>query len=122
MNKSQFENDLLKLFDQINGDYDFAQEVYAALCNMRWRKRNDPTQIYSCSWRYAGGLIAEMRGMTDFMDYCEFYCSGNEGHVSERVKIELGKLGWEPLPWEYYIDENGWKQVKDNKDTELLTK
>ena len=122
MNKPKFENDLLKLFDQINSDYEFAQEVYAALCNMRWRKINDPTQVYSCSWRYAGGLIAEMRGMTDSMDYCEFYCSGNEGHVSERVEVELGKLGWEQLPWEYYIDEKGYKHVKDDGDTELLTK
>ena len=122
MNKHSFEQDLWELFDKINMDYEFAQEVYAALCNMRWRNIDDPTQIYSCSWRYAGGLIAGMRGMTDSMDYCEFYCSGNEGHVSKRVKIELGKLGWEPLPWEYYIDEKGCKHVKDDRDTELLTK
>lgn len=120
MNQTQFEQDLWKLFDQINNDPDFAQEVYAALCNMRWRKIDDPKQIYSCSWRYAGGLIAGMLGMTDRMDYCEFYCSGNEGIVSERVKIELGKLGWEPLPWEYYVDEKGWEQIKDDGDTELL--
>ena len=65
MNKHSFEQDLWKLFDKINMDYDFAQEVYAALCNMRWRKIDDPKQIYSCSWRYAGGLIA---GMLGFME------------------------------------------------------
>jgi hypothetical protein len=113
------EKDLQVLKGKINEDYEFAQEVYAALCNMRWKKHY---QTYSCSWRYAGGLIAEMLGMIDSMDYCEFYCSGNEGQVSERVRIELEKLGWEPLPWEYYIDEKGCKQVKDDRDTELLTR
>lgn len=121
MNGNEIEYDLEKdlqlLKGKVNEDYDFAQELYAALCNMQWKKHY---QTYACSWRYAGGLIAEMRGMIGEWDYLEFYCSGNEGRISERVKIELGKLGWEQLPWEYYIDEKGFKHVKDDGDTELL--
>ena len=114
-----FEKDLQLLVGKINEDRDFAQEVYAALCNMRWKKYY---QTYACSWRYAGGMIAEMLGMTNEMDYLKFYCSGNEGKVSERVRIELGKLGWYPLPWEYDVDSYGQKHLRDDRDTELLTR
>ena len=66
----------------------YAQNLYAALCNMRWQ----PVEIWpilqneSCaySWRHAGGIVAEIRnrlGATtgeDLMseDYCNWYCSG----------------------------------------------
>ena len=123
MNRNEIEYDLEKdlqlLAGKVNEDYDFAQELYAALCNMRWKKHY---QTYACSWRYAGGLIAEMRGMTGEWDYLKFYCSGNEGRISERVRMELEKLGWEPLPWEYYIDSYGQKQLRDDRNTELLTR
>ena len=116
----KFEEDLKWLSDKVNEDLDFATDVYRALCNMRWRKIDNKKEIYSCSWRYAGGLVADLRGMRGAMDYCEFYCSGNEGHVSDEVEEAFKKLGWEPLPWEYDTDENGRKQVKDDKGTVLL--
>ena len=97
---NKFEEDLKSLSQKINEDIDFATDVYRALCNMQWKRSDDPEDIYSCSWRYAGGLIAGMRGMHDMMDYCEFYCSGNEGMVTEEVKESFKKLGWEPLPYD----------------------
>ena len=46
---------------------------------------------WSCSWRYAGGIVADIEGKGDYMDY---YCSGSEGHVFEEIEQDLFNLGW----------------------------
>lgn len=87
----------------------YAQNLYAAMCNTDFIK-NDVWPIlqddtWSCSWRYAGGIIADMREEGDYMDW---YCSGSgwvdedgvkkphvgEGHVTEEIREDLLKLGW----------------------------
>ena len=73
---------------------DLARKFYAALCNMDWTNKNGV--VYGCTWRSAGGLIADMRDMGE--DYMDFYCSGNEGFVDPQVACLLSKLGWAPLP------------------------
>ena len=78
-------------------DLEFATEVYQSLCNMRWRRKDNPKIIYSCSWRYAAGIIAEIRNQGE--DYLDFYCSGNEGVISSRLEIIYSSAGWEPFPW-----------------------
>jgi hypothetical protein len=75
------------------------------MCNNRFQQ-NDvlpilKDQYWSCSWRYAGGIIADMRQEGDYIDY---YCSGirdsyEGGYVSETVitdeiREDLFKLGW----------------------------
>jgi len=81
----------------------FAQELYAALCNVSWYKNGVE---WGCSWRYAGGLVADLRNAQkaqDVEDYMDFYCSGigngntvGEGHVTDRVREALAKLSWIP--------------------------
>ena len=96
-----------------NGYY--AQNLYAALCNNSFQKK-DPwlilkEQRWSCTWRYAGGIIADMREQGDYMDW---YCSGRrlmdydgydeiyenmpreqiEGDVTEEIERDLDCLGW----------------------------
>jgi len=98
---------------------DYAQNVYAALCNMRWQ----PSEIFSilgdeywtCSWRSAGGLVAELRGQGDYMSW---YCSGiqdfssdeadprfasgghvPEGTVTDEIREDFANLGWHPSAW-----------------------
>lgn len=99
----------------------YAQNIYAALCNNDFQK-NDvwpllKGQTWSCSWRYAGGIVADMRGEGDYMDW---YCSGiggvvgggseydpevekailaqqgfvSESTVTDEVREDLFKLGW----------------------------
>ena len=66
-------------------------------------------QTYSCSWRYAGGIVADMREEGDYIDW---YCSGiqgepdkdwidlghvPEGTVAEEIRKDLFKLGWLPV-------------------------
>ena len=91
---------------------DYAQNVYAALCNMRWQ----PVEIFpilkdeywSCSWRSAGELVSRLQGRGDYMDW---YCSGighdgmleegqvPEGTVTDEIRADFAKLGWHPSEW-----------------------
>ena len=73
----------------------YAQNLYAALCNNRFFY-ND--KEWTCSWRYAGGLVAEIRNKGE--DYMDFYCSGNEGHVTSEITHDLLNLGWVVKPYE----------------------
>ena len=55
----------------------YAQHLYAAMCNNEFTK-NDIWPIlsdkrWSCSWRSAGGIIADIRQEGDYIDW---YCSG----------------------------------------------
>ncbi len=96
-------------------DLVYAQNLYAALCNNQFVK-NEVFPIlkedyWSCSWRYAGGILADMRDEGDYMDY---YCSGSggptgdmgatgylpEGVVAENIEEDLKKLGWLIIPYD----------------------
>lgn len=54
-----------------------------------------PNWIYSCSWRYAGGMIADIRAEGE--NYMDFYCSGNEGNVDGEFELDMEQLGWKPI-------------------------
>ena len=90
----------------------YAQNLYAALCNNSFIK-NEVWPIlvektWRCSWRYAGGIIADIREQGDYMDW---YCSGmagglgngdedgskgyvGESVITEEIKDDLLKLNW----------------------------
>ena len=79
---------------------EYATDLYRALCNMQWQKvevmpmlRNE---LWSCSWRYAGGIVADIRQEGDYLDW---YCSGGEGTVSDEIAWDLHDLGWKPVEW-----------------------
>lgn len=102
----------------------YAQNIYAALCNMRWQRIGMwpalKDQYWSCSWRSAGGIVADMRGEGDYMDW---YCSGmgglnqeydgnetnaqwqartgyvSESVVTEEIRKDFQILGWVPSEW-----------------------
>lgn len=115
-----FHQALLQLKDKMV-DNSYAQAVYASMCNMMWKQKrtfkNPFPKIYSCTWRYAGGLIAEIRDVGE--DYLDWYCSGisnfrddyndgsiPEGHVREDVERDLNNLGWVKRPYtklDYFI-------------------
>lgn len=103
------------ILDKVRSDELYAQNLYAALCNNEFQK-NDVLPIlqdqrWDCSWRYAGGIIANMR---EEGDYTDWYLSGMaspvnpddpywlestpsslaEGTVSDVIKADLLKLNW----------------------------
>jgi hypothetical protein len=108
--------------DKCQVDY-YAQNLYAALCNMRWQKREIlpilKDEYWSCSWRSAGGIVADLQGKGDYIDW---YCSGignhmsdddeddgsaklatlnyvPEGTVTEEIENDLYVLGWVHSEW-----------------------
>ena len=115
--------------DKVKYSVTYAQNLYAALCNNYFLK-NDVWPIlnekyWSCSWRHAGGIIADMLQTGDYIDW---YCSGitgptditeeefnalddagkayhkqvksyvGEGFVTDEIKEDLHRLGWLVVP------------------------
>ena len=78
----------------------YAQNLYAAMCNNDFQKIAEYTPEgvvktlsgnlpkWSCSWRYAGGIVADMREEGDYIDW---YCSGirDAGFTDEETATEL---------------------------------
>ena len=72
---------------------EFATELYEALCSNTW-VHDETGKEFSCSWRYAGGIVSTMSHAMD--DHMIYYGSGNEGAITDEVLTELDKLGWVP--------------------------
>ena len=88
--------------EKVKNSAAYAQNLYAAMCNNEFQRRDVvpilKNQTWSCTWRYAGGIVADMREGGDYMDY---YCSGihGDGYVSEsvvtdQIREDLLELGW----------------------------
>lgn len=113
--KNNLEYDLRStewILDKVRTSDTYAQNLYAAICNNDFIK-NEVWPIlkedsWSCSWRYAGGIIADMREQGDYIDW---YCSGmgsglgngdedgtkkyvSESVVTDEIRADLLKLGW----------------------------
>lgn len=112
-----------ELCNKVKSNEIYAQNLYAALCNNQFQHNETwniiSDQRWSCSWRYAGGIVADMCERGDYLDW---YCSGigftiadievgeltveqqeeysrtkyfvSEGTVTEEVAKDLFKLGW----------------------------
>ena len=104
------------ILEKVRNSEDYAQNLYAAMCNNQFQK-NDVWPIlkeerWSCSWRSAGGIIANMRQEGDYIDW---YCSGikdidspenkhvGESVVTDEIREDLFKLGWLVIE-----DDNDW--------------
>jgi hypothetical protein len=87
---STFETDLrVALGAQIHDDA-IARAVYAALANVTWY-HPATHQVYTCTFRYAGSLIAQMRGEGCYLDW---YCGSPEGEVPDVLRRAMKKRGW----------------------------
>jgi hypothetical protein len=74
----------------------YSKKFYAAMCNTDVYKDGDAGE-YGYSWRSAGGLVADILGEGDYLNW---YCSGNEGFVDDEVADDLKEIGWTAVPIE----------------------
>jgi hypothetical protein len=119
---NNMEYDLLTtdwILEKVRASDSYAQNLYAAICNRDFQKLDVipilKEQTWSASWRYAGGIIADMQQKGDYIDW---YCSGMgglnreyegeetndqwqkrtgyvpESVVTEEIEIDLKRLGW----------------------------
>lgn len=118
IDKHDLEQDLRNspiILEKVKGDI-YAQNLYAAMCNMQWQKTEVfpilKNEVWHTSWRSAGGIVAELRGGGNYMDW---YCSGiwggwgegnftpgyvSESDVTDEIRADLKELGWHPMPWD----------------------
>jgi hypothetical protein len=122
--------------DKVRTSESYAQNVYAALCNNAFQKLELmpvlKDEVWTCTWRYAGGLVADIRCEGDYMDW---YCSGirdigiyppydkdnelseqqrtdtdtasqyvSESTITEEIRDDFKKLGWIVVE-DYYDDD-----------------
>lgn len=110
---------------KVRADDVYAQNLYASMCNRDFQKLDVIPILkdlkWSCSWRHAGGIVADMQQKGDYIDW---YCSGirdtrtlsedeiavlteqeqlaykagegyvSEGCVTDEIKQDLKQLGW----------------------------
>ncbi len=125
---------------KVRSTENYAQNLYAAMCNNDFQKLAVvpilKEEHWGCSWRYAGGIVADMRQEGDYIDW---YCSGirdrdpptdteeskwteeqkikwetvfkhyvPEGLITEEIREDLQKLGWVP------VKGGDWEKFDDN--------
>lgn len=142
--KNNMEYDLRStewMLEKVRASEVYAQNLYAAMCNNDFQRVDventaenlvdvlkDGLPTWSCSWRYAGGIVADMREDGDYIDW---YCSGirdnremdddqfqqltkeqqeryiitkdfvGESVVTDEIQEDLLKLGWKVI-----LDDN----------------
>lgn len=113
--KNNLEYDLRStdwILTKVRENQTYAQNLYAALCNNDFVRADAwpilKEEYWGCSWRYAGGIIADMQQQGDYIDW---YCSGigdglgngdadgsrgyvSEGVVTDEIRQDLRTLGW----------------------------
>ena len=130
---NNMEYDLLTtdwILEKVRTDDAYAQNLYAAMCNNGFIRLDVIPVLkgeeWSCSWRYAGGIIADMQQKGDYIDW---YCSGirdigiysaykedekfteeqlarksvveryaPEGCITDEIRNDLQRLGWAVAP------------------------
>ena len=130
---NNMEYDLLTtewILEKVRTDDAYAQNLYAAMCNNGFIKLEVIPVLkgeeWDCSWRYAGGIIADMQQKGDYIDW---YCSGirdigvyspaeenevlteeqlarkavvdryvPEGQITDEIRNDLQRLGWAVAP------------------------
>jgi hypothetical protein len=103
------------ILEKVRASDVYAQNLYASICNNDFQKLDVmpilKNQTWSASWRYAGGIVADMLQKGDYIDW---YCSGirndtgynpeinikfpngyvPESVVTDEIREDLKRLGW----------------------------
>lgn len=123
------------ILDKVRADKAYAQNLYAAMCNNEFQHNEVwpilKGELWGCSWRHAGGIIADMRQQGDYIDW---YCSGiREKKLLSTEDISAldfnGKIWYEIM--QRYVPESvitdeirsdlltlGWIAVEESSETD----
>jgi hypothetical protein len=78
------------IIEKVRSNNVYAQHLYAAICNNCFQENKVwpalKNQTWSASWRSAGGIIADMQGKGDYIDW---YCSGIKGDALDEEQLSL---------------------------------
>jgi hypothetical protein len=130
---NNMEYDLLTtdwILEKVRTSDSYAQNLYSAICNNEFQKLDVipilKNETWGASWRYAGGIVADMQQKGDYIDW---YCSGSgglnreyegeetnaqwqsrtgyvpEGCITDEIRTDLQQLGWVVVPggdWEKF--------------------
>ena len=118
--------------DKAKAREEYAQNLYAAICNNDFRKNEVwpilKGETWSASWRRAGGIISDMLEEGDYIDW---YCSGINNDLSDEEYNELTKEQQERYIWmkNNFVPESqvtdeiredllklGWIVIEENND------
>lgn len=91
----QILNDTQFVKDKLRNSSEYAMNMYRAFCNNEWYEISNTKNVWSCSWRYSARLVAQLRGVGDYMDW---YCCEDEGVVSEEILFDINSIGWNIMP------------------------
>lgn len=118
--RNNMEYDLLTtdwILEKVRASESYSQNLYAAMCNNEFQKRDLwpilKEERWSCSWRSAGGIVANMRQEGDYINwYCSSIAGGDDPNiyelcadlkrrsyvpectVTDEIREDLFKLGW----------------------------
>jgi hypothetical protein len=90
----------------------YCQQLYASLCNNQFFYGD---KAWTCTWRFAGGIISDMIEKGDYIDW---YCSGNEGFVTDEIKLDLMMMGWTVRDHDEYMNESRKFLKESNNEKE----
>lgn len=119
--KCNLEYDLLTtdwILEKVRSNDVYAQNLYAAMCNNDFIKREMwpllKEQKWSCSWRYAGGIIADMQQKGDYIDW---YCSGIRNDPTEEEFKEFSsdqQEQWNTVFSKYVPEEVVTEEIEED--------
>ena len=83
--------DIIDLFgDKIKRDNTFCHNLWSSLTNVIWVNKKE-NSYYDFSFRYAGAVVADIRGGGSYMDW---YNQSTSGKVDKDIERGLNELGW----------------------------
>ena len=105
---------MLEIQTNIKDDL-FAAALYVSMCNMQWQHKEnselglhtllttDRDDHWSCTWRYSGTIVADLRNKFyhkhEVETYLDWYPMNGNPKGQKLIYEILAKYKWYPMPW-----------------------
>lgn len=92
---AKFEDDVREVLgSHLRDSEENSAQFWSSLANMDWFHESSPEEV-GYTFRAAGGLIAQIRGEGDYLDW---YCSGPYAVVAPWIAELMATKGWRAQP------------------------